>query len=33
MKTIIKGMTLLLAGVMVMSCSKDVTFDVSQKTF
>ena len=27
MKTIIKGMTLLLAGVMVMSCSKDVTFD------
>ena len=27
MKTIIKGMTLLLAGVMVMACGKDVTFD------
>lgn len=27
MKNLIKGMTLLLAGVMVMSCGKDVTFD------
>jgi cell division initiation protein len=27
MKSIIKGMTLLLAGVMVMACSKDVAFD------